>query len=140
MSWDEWERLKADAARRRSDPARPGGGAGAGPVAAADLVVHDDELGRLGSLAHRLRDRLRVDSDRAREQTFGAAVELTGGGLDTGAALTELHDAWNTKSRTLVDACGHISNHLDFTRAQHKKDDEKVATDVSVSVIEKYMK
>lgn len=135
MAWEEWERLKADAARRHTDPARPGGG-----PAAADLVVHDDELGRLGSLAHGLRERLRRDSDHAREQTFGAAVELSGCGLDAGAALTELHDAWNSKSRTLVDACGHISNHLDFTRAQHKKDDEKVATNVSVSVIEKYMK
>ncbi|MFH8988823.1 hypothetical protein [Streptomyces sp. NPDC017940] len=138
MSWDEWEQLKAEAAQRRADGVRLDGVPG--PNAAADLVVHDDELGALGGIAYRLRERLRKDSYHARESTFGAAVELSGDGLAMGAALTALHDAWNTKSRTLVDACGHISNHLDFTRAQHKKDDDDVATSVSVSVIDKYMK
>ncbi|MFD0417152.1 hypothetical protein [Streptomyces sp. NPDC127108] len=144
MVWDEWEQLKARAAERHADRTRLTGDSPAnspsGPAATADLVVHDDELGRLGGLAHRLRDRLRRDSDHAREATFGAAVELSNEGLDMGSALTTLHDAWNSKSRTLVDACGHISNHLDFTRAQHKKDDDEVATSVSVSVISTYMK
>ncbi|MGA4839902.1 hypothetical protein [Streptomyces sp. G45] len=138
MTWDEWERLKATAAEKQADGTRLN--SAARPSAAADLVVHDDELGVLGGIAYRLRDRLRKDSDHARESTFGAAVELSGDGLAMGAALTEMHDAWNSKSRTLVDACGHISNHLDFTRTQHKKDDDKVATSVSVSVIDKYMK
>lgn len=141
MAWEEWEQLKAESARKLAartrlnsvDPAT------AQPVD-GDLVVHDAELGRLGGIAHRLRDRLRKDSDHAREATFGAAVELSNDGLGMGAALTTLHDAWNSKSRALVDACGHISNHLDFTRAQHKKDDDKVATSVSASVINKYMK
>ncbi|GHC49092.1 hypothetical protein [Streptomyces flavofungini] len=141
MAWEEWEQLKAEAAQKAAartrlnqvDPST-------GPGADGDLVVHDAELGQLGGIAYRLRDRLRKDSDHAREATFGAAVELSNEGLDIGAALTELHDAWNSKSRTLVDACGHISNHLDFTRAQHKKDDDKVATSVSASAIDKYMK
>ncbi|QIB43835.1 hypothetical protein [Streptomyces aureoverticillatus] len=138
MTWDEWEQLKAAAAQGHADRTRLN--SVTGPSTAADLVVHDDELGALGGIAYRLRDRLRKDSDHARESTFGAAVELSNEGLDMGSALTELHDAWNSKSRTLVDACGHISNHLDFTRAQHKKDDDKVATSVSASVIDKYMK
>lgn len=141
MTWDEWEQLKSaaadgHAARARLNSADPP----AGLATEADLVVHDTELGQLGAVAYRLRDRLRKDSDYARGATFGAAVELSNDGLGMGAALTELHDVWNSKSRTLVDACGHISNHLDFTRAQHKKDDDKVATSVSVSVIDKYMK
>lgn len=141
MAWEEWEQLKAAAAQKAAahtqlNQVEPS----AGPGANGDLVVHDAELGQLGGIAHRLRDRLRKDSDHAREATFGAAVELTNDGLGMGAALTTLHDAWNSKSRTLVDACGHISNHLDFTRAQHKKDDDKVATSVSVSAIDKYMK
>ncbi|ARX86123.1 hypothetical protein [Streptomyces alboflavus] len=141
MAWDEWEQLKAEAARKAAtrtqvNQAEPS----AGPGTDGDLVVHDAELGRLGGIAYRLRDRLRRDSDHAREATFGAAVELSNEGLRMGTALTTLHDAWNSKSRTLVDACGHISNHLDFTRAQHKKDDDKVATSVSVSAIDTYMK
>ncbi|GHE73581.1 hypothetical protein GCM10018785_47120 [Streptomyces longispororuber] len=140
MAWEEWQRLKAAAADRDARTRLNSAGRTPGPGADADLAVHDDELGQLGAIANRLRDRLRRDADHAREATFGAAVELSGAGLRTGTALTELHDAWNTKSRTLVDACGHISNHLDFTRAQHKKDDDKVATSVSVSVINKYMK
>ncbi|NUL07482.1 hypothetical protein HRW07_30550, partial [Streptomyces lunaelactis] len=97
-------------------------------------------LGMLGSLAYDLRGRLSKDSDQARQNTFGAAVELFNDGLDMGAALTELHDAWNSQARTLVDACGHISNHLDFTRAEHAKDDIKVATSIPASRIDEYYK
>ncbi|RII19799.1 hypothetical protein DSC45_07295 [Streptomyces sp. YIM 130001] len=101
-------------------------------------MVLDDELGALGSLAYGLRERLRRDADHARAGSFAAATGLFNGGLDLGAALTQLSEAWNTQSRTLVDACGHISNHLDFTQAQHAKDDGKVATEVSTSRITEY--
>ncbi|WP_233522031.1 hypothetical protein [Streptomyces triticagri] len=100
--------------------------------------MHDNELGALGSHAYGLRERLRRDADQARAGTFAAATSLFNGGLDLGAALTQLSEAWNTQSRTLVDACGHISNHLDFTRSQHSKDDVKVATEVSTSRITEY--
>ncbi|MGW6272415.1 hypothetical protein [Streptomyces sp. NPDC055060] len=113
-----------------------GGGSGDGK----DLVVRDDQLGRLGNMAYELRERLLKDSDHARPSTFEAATGLFNDGFDMGAALLELHDAWNSQARTLVDACGHISNHLDFTRSQHGKDEDKVATSVRASHIAEYIK
>ncbi|MEU3203493.1 hypothetical protein ABZ702_06340 [Streptomyces cyaneofuscatus] len=58
-----------------------------------------------------------------------APIQLFHDGLDMGSALTELHDAWNTKSGTLKQACAHISNHLDYSRAEHAKDEVKIVTD-----------
>ncbi|MBT2506958.1 hypothetical protein J7I98_13870 [Streptomyces sp. ISL-98] len=150
MAWDEWEQLKTEAAEKHSTqmrlnqlPASGGGGGGQG-----DLVVRDDELGRLGNMAYELREGLRVDGDHARKSTFDASIELMNDGLDTGSALTELHDAWNSQLGTLKEACAHISNHLDFTRAQHAKDEVKIQTELrnatgalmTVSRIQDYIK
>ncbi|WP_330457558.1 hypothetical protein [Streptomyces sp. NBC_00820] len=90
--------------------------------------MHDDELGRLGNMAHDLRERLHVDGDFARPTTFTASNDLFNDGLETGSALLEVHDAWNTQLQTLNEACAHISNHLDYSRAQHAKDDAQVGT------------
>ncbi|WP_166027637.1 hypothetical protein [Streptomyces chilikensis] len=152
MAWDEWTRLKEDAAARAASgmrlnqlPATGGGGGGTGD---GDLVVHDDQLGKLGNMTFELRERLRIDGDFARPATFRASVDLFNDGLDMGAALTEVHDAWNTQLRTLLEACAHISNGLDFTRAQHAKDEDDVVTGMrdaagqlmSVSRINDYLK
>ncbi|MBC9719146.1 hypothetical protein H9Y04_42210 [Streptomyces sp. TRM66268-LWL] len=141
MAWEEWEQLKADAAGRQQTqmqlnqlPAEGGGGGG------KDLVVRDNELGKLGNMAYDLRERFRVDSDLARPSTFDASIELFNDGLDTGSALTELHDAWNSKTQTLKEACAHISNGLDFARSQHAKDDVDIETAIKSSVIESYLK
>ncbi|MGW2080416.1 hypothetical protein ACWCOW_26330 [Streptomyces sp. NPDC001939] len=152
MAWDEWEQLKAQSADRQSAkmqlnqlPAEGGGGGGSSD---ADLVVHDDQLGKLGNMAYDLREKFRVDSDFARPSTFTASVDLFNDGLDMGSALLELHDAWNTQTQTLKEACAHISNHLDFTRAQHAKDGVHIQTGMkdaaghlmTVSRINDYMK
>lgn len=141
MAWDEWEQLKGDAVERSAQmqlneaPAPGGVAAGSG-----DLVVRDDELGKLGNLAYELREAFRVDSDIARPSTFTASVDLFNDGLDMGSALTELHDAWNSQTATLKDACAHISNHLDFSRAQHSKDEADIGTSLSVSKLNDYIK
>ncbi|MFD0036129.1 hypothetical protein ACOMD4_31385 [Streptomyces anulatus] len=148
MAWDEWEQAKAraqqDAAMQLNRVApEPGGSGGDG-----DLVVHDDVLGALGNLAHTLRQHFSTASDHARQNTFDASIQLFNDGLDMGSALTELHDAWNTKAGTLKEACAHISNHLDYSRAQHAKDAVEIATDLrtvggdelSVSRINDYYK
>ncbi|MER5480842.1 hypothetical protein ABT026_28275 [Streptomyces sp. NPDC002734] len=132
MAWDEWAKLKAEAAARTEPGMRlnqldapAGGGGGTG---GEDLVVHDDQLGKLGNMAFELRERLHRDGDFARPATFRASVDMANDGLDTGSALTEVHDAWNTQLRTLLEACAHISNHLDFSRTQHAKDEDHVVT------------
>ncbi|WP_354607546.1 hypothetical protein, partial [Streptomyces panacea] len=111
-----------------------------GGAAGGDLVVHDDQLGKLGNLAYELREAFRVDSDIARPHTFTASIDLFNDGLDMGSALTELHDAWNSQTATLKDACAHISNHLDFSRAQHSKDEVHIQTALSASKINDYIK
>ncbi|WSA97240.1 hypothetical protein OIE63_22420 [Streptomyces sp. NBC_01795] len=95
---------------------------------AADLVVQDDELGALGNMAYSLHQKLSTTGDLARQNTFDAATQLFNDGLDAGAALTTLHDAWNTKLGTIKEACAHISNHLDYTKAQHTKDEDDIQT------------
>ena len=95
-----------------------------------DLVVHDDQLGKLGDMGRDLRERLSTYGDHARQTTFDASIELFNDGMDTGSALTEVHDAWNTKLTTLKEACAHISNHLDCTRSANRKDEDKIITEM----------
>jgi hypothetical protein len=123
MAWDEWEQAKSGSAQTRLNqlPAEGGGGGGQ-----SDLTVHDDELGKLGDMARSLREQLSTDADHARVATFEASNELFNGGLDMGAGLLEVHDAWSTKLATLKEACGHISNHLDYSRSTHAKQETKI--------------
>ncbi|MFF0289444.1 hypothetical protein [Streptomyces sp. NPDC005262] len=132
MAWDEWQQAKAEVAANGSavqmqlNQAAASGGGGA----QQDLVVHNDQMGKLGNLAYTLREGLRVDADHARQNTFDASIELFNDGLAMGSALTELHDAWNTQVGTLKEACAHISNHLDYSREQHVKDEVQIATEM----------
>ncbi|MEU3823337.1 hypothetical protein AB0E74_27540 [Streptomyces sp. NPDC030392] len=133
MAWDEWEQAKKDATTRmRLNQLPPDA---QGPAMSPDLVVHDKVLGAIGDMARELRDRVSRDGDHARAATAEAASELTADGLDLGGAMSAVHDAWTTKLATLKDACAHISNHLDYSRAVHAKDDQKVAADMPVSRI-----
>ncbi|MBO8186598.1 hypothetical protein [Streptomyces spirodelae] len=133
----------------RLNHALPPDGANGKPVGGeGDLVVHDDELGALGNMSFELHSRLSSAGDRARQNTFDAAVQLFNDGLDAGSALTTLHDAWNTKLGTLKEACALISNHLDYSKAQHAKDEQDIVTsmknaageDMTVSRIYDYLK
>ncbi|ALC20042.1 hypothetical protein ACH46N_00080 [Streptomyces pristinaespiralis] len=125
MAWDEWEQVKAasaasGSATRLNQLAASGSGSG------SDLTVHDNVLGKLGDMARSLHGQLATDGDHARVATFEASNDLFNGGLDMGAGLLEVHDAWNTKLRTLREACGHISNHLDHSRSTHAAEEKKI--------------
>ncbi|MEU7607462.1 hypothetical protein [Streptomyces sp. NPDC041003] len=39
-----------------------------------------------------------------------------------GAALSTVADKWHDQLGTLLDACAHISNHLDYTQNAHAED------------------
>ncbi|MFD5965916.1 hypothetical protein ACFWGR_06770 [Streptomyces sp. NPDC060311] len=130
MAWEEWEQIKAEAAQQQPTrmqlnqlPGNVGGDTSPG-----DLVVHDDELGKLGNMAYDLLSQVSTDADMARPSTFTASNALFNDGLDMGSALLEVHDGWNTQLGTLKEACAHISNHLDFTRARHAEDESYVET------------
>lgn len=135
----EWAELRAAAAERsamqiNSAPAEGGGGT-------SDLVVNRDDLGAIGNDAYELRTKLSKDGDHARPATFDAAIALTNGNFASGSAVLKVHDFWQTHLRTLLDSCAHISNHLDYTKALHAKDDVKIGGDLaSISKLSEYMK
>ncbi|WP_217228963.1 hypothetical protein [Streptomyces anulatus] len=135
----EWAELRAAAAERgalqiNSAPAQGGGGS-------ADLVVNRDDLGAIGNDAYELRTKLSKDGDHARPATFDAAIALTNGNFASGSAVLKVHDFWQTHLKTLLDSCAHISNHLDYTKALHAKDDVKIGGDLSsISKLSEYMK
>ncbi|MGW7464076.1 hypothetical protein ACWGJT_05075 [Streptomyces xantholiticus] len=130
MAWDEWEQSKAAVASRADTTQMRLNQAPAGANAGQDLVVHDDALGKLGDMARSLRNQLSTHGDHARVATFEASNDLVNNGLDMGAGLLEVHDAWNTKLATLKEACGHISNHLDYSRSVHAKAEQKIELDM----------
>jgi hypothetical protein len=106
----------------------------------ADLSVNQDKLGAIGGAANDLYTRLKTDGDTARASTAEAASGLTVSGFRTGSAVQTVHDTWNSQLKTLLDACAHISNHLDYSVAQHAKDDAEISTSMAVSVISDYFK
>jgi hypothetical protein len=138
----EWAELRTAAADRtavriNSIPAEGGGGGGGGK----DLVVNRDDLGAIGNDAYDLLGRLQKEGDIARASTFDAATALTNGNFVSGSAVLKVHDFWQTHLRTLLDACAQISNHLDYSKAQHAKDDAKIEGELTrISVLSEYMK
>lgn len=138
MSFDEeWAQLRDAAAQRHSMrlnslPAEGGGG---------NLVVNRDDLGRIGNDAYDLRNQLSRDGDHARPATHDAAIALTNGQFTSGSALLKVNDRWQTHLKTLLDACARISNHLDYTKAQHAKDEVQIEGDIApISALTDYMK
>ncbi|MCX4487729.1 hypothetical protein OG890_27990 [Streptomyces anulatus] len=134
---EEWAGLKTVAAARMRLNGAPTRDPDASPTG-ADLIVHDDELGKIGHFAYRLHNNLKADGKQAQTTTKAAGTSLTSDGLEMGKALTSASRAWAEQVGTLVDACAHISNHLDYTKASKKKDDEWVGAQVGVSKISGY--
>jgi hypothetical protein len=137
MAWDEWEKLKADTAEGHSTqmrldqlPVEGGGGSGA----QADLVVNQDDLGAVGHDAHTLYEDLRSGADIAGAgadkdgtgSTGQAAAALKSHGFATGGALETTVEIWTSQVKTVLQACAHISNHLDFSKKLHADEDAKI--------------
>lgn len=144
MAFDaEWAALRAESAQRvdmRLNSVDDGSGGHGGPVH-ADLAVNQGNLGAIGHEAYGLRTRLAKEGDHARPTTFEAALALTNDNFASGAALLKVHDRWNTHLHTLLDACSQISNHLNYTKSAHTKDDVQIGGDlISVSKLNEYLK
>ncbi|MEU9921794.1 hypothetical protein AB0H51_10940 [Streptomyces griseoluteus] len=137
----EWAEIRAAASKRtavqlNSVPAEGGGGGGG-----YDLVVNRDDLGAIGSDAYDLLGRMGKEGDIARASTFDAATALTNGNFASGAAVLKVHDFWQTHLKTLLDACAQISNHLDYSKARHAKDEVKIVGDLAqISALTDHMK
>ncbi|MFD4023978.1 hypothetical protein ACFWRV_10725 [Streptomyces sp. NPDC058576] len=137
MAWDEWEQAKAQvearhAARTQLNQAPAGVGAAGGQ---GDLVVTQDDLGAVGHDAFVLHGRLGRQGDIAGAgagkdgtgTTMQAAASLKTHSFATGPVLELAVELWTTRTKTLLQACAHISNHLDFTKKSHAQDDADIA-------------
>lgn len=128
---EEWEEIKQKSSQQRSEQMKLAGLDGEGGFQSpSDLVVHDDELGAVGSDAYKLFQQLSQDGRHASESSAEAAKVLADQNLDLGRALSSTVKTWSTQVKTLMEACRHISNHLDYTVKSHQKNEEKIATDM----------
>ncbi|MCX5203825.1 hypothetical protein OG897_20505 [Streptomyces sp. NBC_00237] len=134
MAWDEWERIKGEVAgtggsggmRLNSAPGGGGGGGGDG-----DLRVSQQELAAIGGHAFQLFQRLGKEGRGPVAATLAAARDLSGQEFALGGALQRVQERWGQQVRSLVDACGHISNGLDAAQKIHRSDEHFVARTVS---------
>ncbi|MFF3399244.1 hypothetical protein ACFYW6_12065 [Streptomyces sp. NPDC002659] len=133
MAWDEWERLKADAGSRSSSrmqlnkvPSEGGGGGQQG-----DLKADQQDLAAVGDSAFKLFTDLGRYGRDAWSSSQTAAKDLTTQEFELGGALDTVQDRWEKSLTTLLDACAHISNHMDFTKKAHAGDEYYIASAVS---------
>ncbi|MER6487036.1 hypothetical protein ABT264_26220 [Streptomyces virginiae] len=143
MSFDEeWSAARAAAGsnaaiRLNQAPApapAPGGGGG------ADLALHQDQIGAIGSEAYELHTRLQTDGKHAATATTEAAGALTREGFASGAGLLKANTVWEGQVKTLVAACATISNGLNYSVSSHAKDEQQLHADFTASAIDTYLK
>ena len=144
MSFEhEWAQHKANAAsssdttstrlnQATTPDASPTGGTGW-------LVVKDDDLGKVGHAAFRLHGGLKKHADvegtgttasDGRSSSARAATHLTSHSFLLGKALSRTAEIWNSQLKTVLQGCAHISNHLDYSKSSHRKEDEKIGGDL----------
>ncbi|AVH96990.1 hypothetical protein GCM10010497_46260 [Streptomyces cinereoruber] len=129
MAWDEWEQLKSEAAGQRSTgmqlnrvPDESPGGAPPG----GDLKADQQDLAAVGDSAFRLFDNLGKYGRDAWSVSQSAARDLSTQGFALGGALDHVQERWEKQLKTLLDACAHISNRMDFTQNAHAGDEHYV--------------
>ncbi|MEU9669552.1 hypothetical protein AB0J81_13330 [Streptomyces bobili] len=137
MAWEEWERAKAaasegQAARMQLNQAGP---AGAGD---SDLVVHQDDLGSVGHEAFILHGELKKKADivgagvdkHGSGSTMQAAAALKSHNLGLGSELESTVEIWTSQVKHVLQACAHISNHLDYSKKLHAREDARIAAEI----------
>ncbi|MGW5420205.1 hypothetical protein [Streptomyces sp. NPDC003943] len=155
MVWEEWEQAKAAVrdrheARTQLNQVSPASGSDDG-----DLVVHQDDLGAVGHEAFILHGELKKKADIAGAgadksgsgSTMQAAAALKSHNLGLGAELESTVEVWSSQVKHVLQACAHISNHLDYSKKRHAQDDAMIAAElrgrtgpVSVSALNEYFK
>jgi hypothetical protein len=135
--WEEWEKAKAAASAGGSTRVQLNQTA---PVDAgdADLVVHQDDLGAVGHEAFILHGELKKKADIAGAgadkngsgSTMQAASSLKSHHLGLGSELESTVEVWTSQVKNVLQACAHISNHLDYTKKLHAQEDVGIAAEV----------
>ncbi|MCI0386124.1 hypothetical protein [Streptomyces sp. CNQ085] len=130
MSFDEeWAQLVARAGQERSVRTRPnrldGGGGGGGQ---GGLTVRQDDLKLIGRAAHGLHTGLKAGGRHPVPASRSAGIRLSGDNFTSGAALSQVAETWERQVGTLLEACAHISNHLDFSSRSYGAEEERIET------------
>ncbi|MFK0042911.1 hypothetical protein ACIQU4_02205 [Streptomyces sp. NPDC090741] len=131
MSFEEEWAAETAAVTMRLNHADSTGGS-TPKAGSADYVVEDDDLGGIGHAAHGLFDGLEPAGKHANAASESAGSSLKGDGFDAGAALSEVNRTWETQVRTLLQACAHISNHLDYTKRSNKANDDWIGAQLRI--------
>ncbi|MFF9841121.1 hypothetical protein [Streptomyces sp. NPDC013740] len=100
---------------------------GDGSVQGGDLRVGQTDLAAVGDAAFKLHQRLGTDGDHAKSSTQEAGTAMKQD-FALGPALTTVAEKWNEQVNTLLDACAHISNHLEYSKKTHAADEHWIAT------------
>ncbi|MFR9797181.1 amino acid ABC transporter permease [Streptomyces sp. MS06] len=136
MAWDEWERLKADAAQRMQIDhlADPGGGGGGGPSgsfggSAPDLVASKGPWLKASGVAQELQTTTKsglTDLKTAHEGLKGGT-----GGFASTAALNEILPTWENRLASVRDECDRLQGALTRTGHDFGEIDPAVAREVN---------
>jgi len=105
-----------------------------GKASQGDLSVHAEDLAAIGDAAFKLYERLEKDGHHAKVASSKAAKELTGD-FSIGSALADAVEKWTGQIDSLLQACGHISNHLDYSKKSHEDNEYHIITSLSISQI-----
>ncbi|MER0245336.1 hypothetical protein AAHZ94_25805 [Streptomyces sp. HSW2009] len=132
---EEWGRIRRAAeadARTRLNSA----GSGSSGGSADRLVVYQEDLGQVGHEAFLLHGRLKKAGDVTRGATGDGSTAtvarvLASHNFTMGDALTTTAAIWEDQVKTLLQACAHISNHLDYSKKSHTHEDQKIAATMS---------
>ncbi|MFJ2020466.1 hypothetical protein [Streptomyces nodosus] len=139
MAWDEWEQLKTDALARQQGgaahmqlnhiPNDPGSAPFPGQT--GDLKVTRHDLANIGSQAHTLYNQLWDKARLSNTNVDSAASDLTKQGFVLGSGLQQVSNKWAAQLNTLLDACAHISNHMQVTKKIHAGDEDYIYRQMS---------
>lgn len=67
-----------------------------------------------------------------------AASDLKTQGFTLGGAIDRVQSRWEEQLTSLLDACAHISNHMDFTKKVHQGDEYYIGGQISsISTLDK---
>lgn len=87
-------------------------------------------MAAIGDEAYELYRRLVKGGGHAQASTEAAKTSLAGD-FELSKGLERVGERWDDQLRTVVDACAHISNHLDHTKHAHAGEEEYIRVQFS---------
>ncbi len=117
--------------------------------------MHQDDLGDVGHEAFILHGELKKKADVAGAgvdksgsgSTMQAAAALKSHNLGLGTELESTVEIWTSQVKHVLQACAHISDHLDYSKKLHAQEDARIGAEIRgragslpVSTLNDYLK